>query len=79
MKNTNKPQFEQSRINQSRPPLNGTYYVGFKGKGMCSNCGCSEAVDKEKYYYTGFLCRHYGSSCKQVSRNCTGIKYLKNG
>lgn len=59
----------------SQPPVDGVYKEGFKGKGMCAHCWYRT---KEIPGRRGnWLCGFYGSACKQVSRNCTGIKILK--
>ena len=57
----------------SKPPKDGKYAVGFKGKGMCAHCDFSDIMLGKRH------CAFYnGSSCQQVSRNCTGIKILRN-
>lgn len=48
--------------------------IGYKGTGMCSNCAYS---DPFKHNPKQLACRFYSSPCKQVSRNCAGIKLLK--
>lgn len=70
-------------IFDSKPPKDGIYYKGFKGKGMCAHCYYSKKAQPEdfnipNYNYNGLLCLWYSSTCKQVSRNCPGIMYLKN-
>ena len=51
--------------------------VGYKGKGMCKAC----VYSKPKQFYAGapltLLCTWFSNECKSVSRNCSGIRNLK--
>lgn len=49
--------------------------VGYKGKGMCKNCGYSDTI-KTASGTPALRCEYYGSWCKLVSRNCSGIRIL---
>lgn len=53
------------------------FYVGFKGKGMCSHCSYSELHKPYVKSKPILICCYYNSSCKQVSRNCSGIRNLR--
>lgn len=66
---------EITGISKSKPIDSGTYPVGFKGIGMCNNCAYS--TEKQMPGYIKLLCTWYGSACKGVSRNCSGIKAIK--
>ena len=48
---------------------------GYKGNGMCANCLFREEKVPNSNNY---LCGYYMSTCRQVSRNCTGIKSFKS-
>lgn len=64
-----------SKITDSKPPILGVYSLGFKGKGMCAHCSWHYINPDEP---TVKICGYYGSECKLVSRNCSGIKQLKS-
>jgi len=59
---------------KTREPRNGIYIQGFKGKGMCKNCGFSYPDEDDPNF---LYCSMYQSKCKLVSRNCLGIPALK--
>jgi hypothetical protein len=52
------------------------FQKGYKGKGMCSHCTWSEHYPQPDLKNQLF-CYWYASSCKKVSRNCLGIKLVK--
>lgn len=52
------------------------FHKGYKGKGMCGACAYQQGTVANSNLK---LCSWYQSTCKQVSRNCPGIRILKDG
>ncbi len=46
------------------------FHYGYKGKGMCDHCENRSDLPNDRGVY---ICAHYRSACKLVSRNCPGI------
>lgn len=67
---------KMSKYTQSQPPVSGVYHKGFKGKGMCSWCRHSMFYPQLEYKNT-LYCGWYESACKLVSRNCWGIRAIR--
>lgn len=54
------------------------FVEGYKGRGMCAKCAFSEIIKLPTNKNNVLSCKYYGSLCRLVSRNCSGIKLLKD-
>lgn len=71
---------KQNRPKKGEPGSNGVpaFEKRYKGPGMCAHC--DESIPMKQPYVggpTNMFCCHYQKFCKLVSRNCSGIRAIK--